>query len=172
MQFDHVIGGNARVLVQVVDILGDNARNLAGLVQCSKSPVAAARLGRRKHRRHRKPALPGLVPRLLARHELVVGDRPVAGPDAARRAEVGDAAFGGDPGAGEGDDAETSGKQLPQSLDALAQIRLLVNSAHAWSPLMSRFRSSAACPASPERTESWDTSRFKITVGFRFRSSP
>ena len=42
--------------------------------------------------------LPVLVPRRGALHELLVHDHAKAGPDAARRAEIGNAAFGADAG--------------------------------------------------------------------------
>ena len=44
MQFDDVVGRNAGSLMQIVDILRDHARHLAGAVEAGQRPVAAAGL--------------------------------------------------------------------------------------------------------------------------------
>src|SRR4029078_2587439 len=73
----------------------------------------------------RELAPPRLAPHLLRRHEVVEIDRLVLGPDAARRAEVGDARFSRHARAGEGD-------HTPGALDHLTQP---VDLAHGFTPL-------------------------------------
>src|SRR3981081_4757564 len=104
MQLDHVLSGNSGTLLQVVDFLRYPRRRLAGAVETRKREVSAAGLRGRKMRIHGKTPPPGLVSHLLAGEELIERDRPVLGPQPARRAEVGDAALGRNAGAGEGND--------------------------------------------------------------------
>src|SRR5438067_4700765 len=87
--------------MQVVDVLRDYGGRLAGAVEARERKVAAARLGGGEWRVHGKSPPPRLVPHLLAREELVERDRPVLRPEPAGRAEIGDAALGGNPGTGE-----------------------------------------------------------------------
>ncbi len=101
VQLDHVLGGDAGGLVQVVDVLRDHARHLAGAVEARQRAVAAAGLGAAELIHHGEAAPPGFVAGLLAGQKFVELDRPVLGPQAAGRAEVRDAALGRDAGAGE-----------------------------------------------------------------------
>ena len=105
MQLDDVFGRDARGLMQIVDVLRHHRRHLAGAIEASQRPMAAPRLGLAELVAHGEAAPPGFVARFLAGQELVERDRPVLGPNPARRAEIGDAAFGRDAGAGERQDA-------------------------------------------------------------------
>src|SRR5258708_2980377 len=66
--------------------------------------VAGIGLGRLEKLLHLEAATPGLAPRLLRGEKLIEIDRRHLGPNAAGAAEIGDAAFGADAGAGEDDD--------------------------------------------------------------------
>ena len=94
MQLDDVFGGEARDLMQIVDVLGDDGGDFAGLVERGQRAMTASRLRRGEGRLHRKAAPPCLVACIRAGDEFVERDRPVAGPQSARRAEIGNAAFG------------------------------------------------------------------------------
>ena len=102
--------------MQLDDVFRLRCQRLDADCRCSASPPPApCRPGRGSRvRDDRGPAgrgrtrrsmanapPPGLVARLLARQELVERNRPVLGPDAARRTKIGNAAFGRDAGAGE-----------------------------------------------------------------------
>src|ERR1700724_545420 len=63
MQLDDVLGGKPGRLMQVVDVLGDDGRDLASLIERGERAVAAPRLGRREGRFHRKAPPPGFGPR-------------------------------------------------------------------------------------------------------------
>src|ERR1700733_8794427 len=101
MEFDHMLGRKTRVLVQVVDVLGDDGGNLARFIERRQRAMTAARSGRGKGRLHRKTPPPCFVAGVLAGDEFVERDWPVAGPHSAGRAEIGNAGFGGDAGPGE-----------------------------------------------------------------------
>ena len=60
VQLDHVVGLEARHLMQIVDVLGDDRGDLAGPVERGQRAVAAAGLCRGKGRLHRKAPPPGL----------------------------------------------------------------------------------------------------------------
>ena len=94
MELDDIFGGEAGDLMQIVDILGDDGGDLAGLVERGERAMTASRLRRGKSRLHRKAPPPCLVPGVRTGDEFIERDRPVAGPQAARRAEIGNAAFG------------------------------------------------------------------------------
>ncbi len=87
--------------MEIVDVLGDDGRNLAGAVKARQRPMSPPGPGIAELVVHGEAAPPGFVARLLARQEFVERDRLVLGPKPARRAEIGDAAFGRDAGAGE-----------------------------------------------------------------------
>ena len=84
--------------------------------------MPAAGLRRRKSLFHRKAPPPGLGPRLGAGNEFVERDRAVTGPQAAGRAEIRNAAFGGNAGSGKGNDTRGFGDHVAELLDAAAQI--------------------------------------------------
>ena len=93
MQLDDVFGREARYLMQIVDVLGDDGGNLAGLVERGKRAVTASRLGSGKGRLHRKAPPPCFVARILAGNEFIKWNRAVAGPQSAGRAEIGNSAW-------------------------------------------------------------------------------
>src|SRR5579872_7313056 len=108
--------------MQIVDVLGDHGRDLAGTIERGKRAVTASGPGGRKRRLHGKAPPPRFIARLLACDELVERDRPVARPQSARRAEIGNAAFGRDAGAGEGNDDGRRGDHLAEALNAALKI--------------------------------------------------
>src|ERR1700722_5180390 len=100
--------------MQVVDVLGDDGRNLAGAIKARQRPVSPPRPGIAELVGHGEAAPPGFVARLLAGQELVERHRLVLGPKATRRTEVGDAAFGGNAGPGEWDNDPSLVDQVRQ----------------------------------------------------------
>src|ERR1700738_2471920 len=100
VQLDDVFGCQPRFLMQIVDVLGDHGGDLAGPVERSQCAVAAPWLRRGEYRLHRKAPPPCLVAGVLAGNEFIERDRAVAGPQSARRAEIGNAAFCRDAGTG------------------------------------------------------------------------
>ena len=84
--------------------------------------MPTAGLGRRKGRLHREAPPPRLGPRVGAGNEFVERDRAVTGPQAAGRAEIRDAAFGGNAGSGKGNDTRRFGDHIAELFDAAAQI--------------------------------------------------
>ncbi len=122
MKLDHMLGGKTRVLMQVVDVLGENGGNLAGFIERCQRAVAAARPGRGKGRLHRKAPPPCFVAGVLAGDEFIVWDRPVAGPHAAGRTEIGNAGFGGDAGAGKRNNDFRLGDHVAKLFHAAAKI--------------------------------------------------
>ncbi len=103
--------------MQIVDILRHHRRNLAGPVEARQRPVAAAGFGPAELLLHGETPPPAFVAHLLALQEVAELDRPHLGPDAAGRAEVGDAALGRDAGPGERHDDPGVGDQAAQALD-------------------------------------------------------
>src|SRR3989442_7021550 len=92
--------------MQVVDVLRDHGRRLAGAVETGERKVPATGLGGEKLRVHGKAPPPSFVAHRLAREELVERDRPILRPEPAAGTEIGNAALGGNAGSGErGDDA-------------------------------------------------------------------
>src|SRR5205085_9465818 len=75
-----MLGGEPRHLMQIVDILGDDGRNLAGPVQRSQRAMTASRPRLRKHRLHGETPPPRLCPGIRTGHEFVERDRAVTGP--------------------------------------------------------------------------------------------
>jgi len=83
--------------------------------------VIETRLG--ESRFHRKAAAPGFVPRISARDEFIERDRAVAGPQSARRTKIGNAAFGRNAGASEGQNGGGLGDHVAELFHAAAKIR-------------------------------------------------
>ena len=108
--------------MQIVDVLGDDGRNFAGLVQRSERAVTASRPRRGERRLHRKAPPPRLVPGTRAGDEFVERDRAVARPQSAGRAEIGNSAFGRNAGAGEGNDGGRLGDHVAELFHAAAKI--------------------------------------------------
>src|SRR5712671_7815589 len=107
--------------MQVVDVLRDYSGRLTGTVEAREREVAAARPCGGELRVHGKASPPRLVAHLLAREEVVELDRPVVRPEPAGRAEIGNAAFGGNPGAGERSDHVRALHQVLQFVDGALQ---------------------------------------------------
>src|SRR6185503_10615157 len=122
VQLDDIGGVDAGCLVQVVDILRHQSRHLAGAVEARQRAMAAAGPGGGKARLHGEAPPPGLVAHLPAAKEVVELDRPVFAPQPAGRAEIRDAAFGRDAGAGERHDPARGGDQLAQAVDGAVEI--------------------------------------------------
>jgi len=117
-----MLGGKTRVLMQVVDVLGHDGGNFARFVERRQRAMTSARPGRGKGRLHGKTAPPCFVAGVLAGDEFIVGDRPVAGPQSAGRAEIGNAGFGGDAGAGERNNDFRLGDHVAELFHAAAKI--------------------------------------------------
>src|SRR5258708_28330770 len=108
--------------MQIVDVLGDDGGNLAGPVERGERAVTAPRLCSGKGRLHRKSPPPGFIPGVGTGDEFIERDRPVAGPQSARRAEIGNPGFGRDTGAGEGNDDGGLGYHVAAPLPAAATL--------------------------------------------------
>src|SRR5690348_8232437 len=117
VQLDHLLGRNARSLMQVVDVLRNDCRSLARTMERRKGTMPPAGTSCGKLGVHGEAPAPRLVTRLLARHELVEGNRPVLCPHAAGRAEIRNAAFGRDARPGERYDSPGVRDQLAQPSD-------------------------------------------------------
>ncbi len=102
MQFNDIAGQNARGLMQIVDILRDDRGHFARTVQAREREMPATRLRRCKMRVHGETPAPRLIAHVGAGHELIEGNGLGFGPQAARRAEIRDTAFGRDPRPGKG----------------------------------------------------------------------
>src|SRR5262245_66625928 len=103
--------------MQIVDVLRDHRRRLAGTVEAREREVAATGPGGGKLRIHGKAPPPGFIAHLLTGDELVERDRLVLGPEPAGRAEVRDAALRGNAGTREGSDQARPLHQILQLVD-------------------------------------------------------
>src|SRR5215216_458885 len=108
--------------MQIVDVLRDDARRPPHPVQRGERAMAASRPGCAELLLHGKTPAPGFVAHLLTGQECVERDRLVLRPQPAGGAKIGDAALGGNPGPGEGDDGLRGIEELPQRLDGGLQI--------------------------------------------------
>src|SRR5215471_1661524 len=108
--------------MQVVDVLCDDRRNLAGAVQRGERAMTAPGFCRGKSWFHREAAPPCLVPRFLTRDKLVEGNRPIASPQSARRTEIRYPAFGRNAGAGERDDCGGRGDHVTEVFHSAAKV--------------------------------------------------
>ena len=76
VQFHDIGRGNARSLMQIVDVLRDQRRTLAGTIETRQGAMPAAGLRARETLLHGEAPPPGFVPHLLARqksHRTVIG---------------------------------------------------------------------------------------------------
>ena len=117
VQLDHLVVGHAGGLVQAVDVLRDDGCHLALLDEAGERAVAGVGGGLLQGLVARELAPPGLAAGLGGGHEVAEVDGPELGPDAAGRAVVGDAQFGGDAGAGEGHHAFRLGDHALEIVD-------------------------------------------------------
>ena len=103
-------GGGAGLLVQAVDVLGDQAGQPALAFEVDQGEVARVRLG--GPRRRGQAELPGLDPDRAGGDVLVDVEHRLRGrvlrPQPLRAAEVGDPGRGGDPGPGQYGDGSAS----------------------------------------------------------------
>src|SRR5258707_5837395 len=81
---DDVAGRETRYLMQIVDVLGDDGRNLASPVERGQRAVTASRLCCGECRFHREAPPPCLVPGLRTGDKFIEWNRTVAGPQSAR----------------------------------------------------------------------------------------
>src|SRR5215471_16231084 len=109
--------------MQIVDILRNHARRLAGAVETRERKVSATGLGGGKLRLHGKAPPPSFVAHRLAREELVERDRLILRPEPAGGAAIGNAALGGNAGSGERRDDARARPQLLQFVDTGLQLR-------------------------------------------------
>src|SRR6266478_8229689 len=83
VEFDDVLGCETRCLMQIVDVLGDDGRNLAGPVERGQRAVATSRLCSGECRLHREAPPPSLVAGVWTGDKFVERNRAVAGPQSA-----------------------------------------------------------------------------------------
>ena len=117
MQFDDALRRHARGLMQIVDVLGDDAARLAALDQFGDRRVA--RIGFREAEgvlQIEAPA-PGFPALLGAAQKFLKRDRRHAVPDAARAAKIRDAGLGGNAGAREHDHVRGAIDQCRERID-------------------------------------------------------
>src|SRR5262249_44897199 len=103
--------------MQIVDVLRDHRRRLAGTVDAREPEASAPGPGGGKLRTHGNAPRPGFSAHLLTGNELVERDRLVLGPKPAGRAEVRDAALRGNAGTREGSDQARPLHQILQLVD-------------------------------------------------------
>ena len=121
VDLDHLGRVGARLLVQLVDVLGDERVQLALALQGDEGAVPGVGLGRPGRRL--QAVAPRPLPDLGVGH--VIGERGhllgpgVLGPDALGAPEVGDARVGGDTGAGKHDHPPGLGEQGPGPVQRL-----------------------------------------------------
>ena len=114
--------GHAGILVQVVDVLRDDAAGaLPSSISSRHCMVAAVRLRADPAVAIVEAAAPGLATRLFGSDEILEVDRLHPCPDAAGAAEVGDAGFGADARAGEEQSAAARIEQRAQRVELVAQ---------------------------------------------------
>src|SRR6185312_6753561 len=123
MKLDNVIGSKTRNLMQIVDILGDDAGNLSGLVQRSQRTVTAPRPRRGKSRFHCKTPPPGLVAGVRTDDEFIERDRTVTSPQSAGRAKIGNAAFRRNASTGKRNNDGGFGDHVAELFHATAKVR-------------------------------------------------
>ena len=121
VELDEPVLGDAGFLVQPVDVLGDDAGNLAAADELGDGEVAAIGRGVVDGLPGGELAPPGLAARLLGMHEVLEVDGLVLGPDAPGAAEVRDAGLGADAGPGEDDGAAAGLEHLAQAIDGLLE---------------------------------------------------
>src|ERR1700739_2322570 len=109
--------------MQVVDVLRDHGRRLAGAGETGERTVPATGPGGGKLCIHGKAPPPSFVAHRLAREELVERDRPILRPEAAWGAEIRNAALGGNAGSGERSDDARALHQLLKFVDSGLQVR-------------------------------------------------
>jgi hypothetical protein len=117
VQLDHVFRCNSRALMQIIDVLGDHSRRLAGAVKACQRKMSATGARAGEMRLHREASPPGFVAHVLAGEEFIERDRPVFRPQPPGRAEVRNATLGRNSGAGERNDHARPLHQLLEPVD-------------------------------------------------------
>ncbi len=123
VQLDDLPVGNARFLVQAVDVLGDDASRRPAPHQHLDGAVAAARFRFADGVLTGEFSPPRLAAHLLGGNEVLELDGTIAVPDTAGAAVVGNARFGADAGAGEHHGAAAVFDRLCEQLDHLGDPR-------------------------------------------------
>src|SRR5262249_49750460 len=106
-----------RRLMEVVNVLRDQARHFARTIESRDSSMTATRLRPAKLIFHGEAPAPGLIPHLLIRHKCVERDHLVLRPDPAGRAKSRNSALDGNACAGERDDCPGTLDQVAESGD-------------------------------------------------------
>src|ERR1700687_6114604 len=109
--------------MQIINVLRDHRRRLAGTVEARERKVSAAGPGGRKLRIHDEAPSPGFVAHVLTRKELIERNRLILCPESPRRTEVRNATLGGNSGPGERRDHPRRVDALLQLVDCGLQIR-------------------------------------------------
>src|SRR5262245_60190591 len=108
--------------MQVVDVLRDHRRRLAGAMEARQRKMSASRLGGGELHLHGEAPAPGLVAHLLAGEEFLKRDRAVFDPESAGRTKVGNPTLGGNSGAGEWRDHASRPHEFVQLVDSSLKI--------------------------------------------------
>jgi hypothetical protein len=122
VQLDDTVGGNARLLVQPVNVLRNHRRHPAAGDKGREGKMAAARPRLAVKIVHGELAPPCLTPPLRAAHKRFEGDRLVLHPRAAGGAKVWHAALGRNTGPGEAGDNAGVLHQRPQLVDLVRKV--------------------------------------------------
>lgn len=105
MKFDDRVSRHTRGAMQIVDILGDDVTDLAGMIEPGDDLVAASRLRMRDGIINHEITAPGLEPCFFGGEIGTEFDGLVSCPESSRRAEIRNAAFGRNAGTREDDRA-------------------------------------------------------------------
>ena len=117
MKLDHFLIGNAGELMQPVDVLGDDAGDLALGNEMRDCAMSAVWLSLLEHLFEGQLAAPSLATHVFPRKKVIKVDRLIGGPEAAGAAEIGNPGFGADAGAGKDDDSAACFEKLGQVVD-------------------------------------------------------
>src|SRR5579864_7582833 len=109
--------------MQIVNVLGDDRRYLAGTVERGERPMTATRFCGGEGGFHGKATAPGLIASFGACDKLVKGNWPVAGPYSAWRTKIRDATLCGDPGASKGNDDRRRSNHVAEPFHGAADVR-------------------------------------------------
>jgi hypothetical protein len=88
MDFDNALTGNTGRIVQTVDVLGDDMRDVATSDEFRYREVTRSRLGCADGFMDHQKTPPSLEPGFLRGEKFAEGDGLVAGPEAAWRAKI------------------------------------------------------------------------------------
>lgn len=114
VELDDAVGSIAGLLVETVDVLGDDMGKEARTFEGDESEMPGIGLGGGELVIAGAAVFPVLASGFGVLQEIADGGGCIALPDTARTAVIGDPRFGADPGAGESDDAGRVGDQLDE----------------------------------------------------------